>query len=119
MGAKFPERWEDYELARAGDNWLVFQLPGVFVGDVDGVQADLHGGGDVAAGAVADHPAGRFHDFVFADEFAIRLGTFFGNNLNEFKEALPTRALHFRGLLGWAPLWGENQRGGPGGIREG
>ena len=32
MGAEFPERWEDHELAGTGDDRLVLQLPSVLVG---------------------------------------------------------------------------------------
>src|ERR1700738_1124368 len=82
-GAELAKGWKDDEFAGAGDDRLVFELPGMLMRDIDGVQADLHGGIDVAARAVADHPAMGFHDFVFAHEFAIGLGTFFGNNFDE------------------------------------
>jgi len=52
VGAEFAKGWKDDEFAGAGDDRLVFELPGMFVRDVDGVQADLHGGIDVAARAV-------------------------------------------------------------------
>ncbi len=37
---------------------LVFEDPGVVVGDEDGVEAGGEGWVDVGAGAVADHPGG-------------------------------------------------------------
>jgi len=83
---------------------LVFELPCVFVRDIDGVQSNLHSGVDVAARAVADHPTVGFHDFVFADEFAVGLRAFFRNNFYKLKEALQPGALNFRGLLGGLAL---------------
>jgi hypothetical protein len=109
MGAEFAERREDNKFAGAGDHRLVFELPGVFVRDVDGVEADLHGRVDVAARAVADHPTVRFHDFVFAHEFAVSFGTFLGNNFDELEEALQAGTLDFGGLFGGLALGEENQ----------
>src|SRR5260370_18919447 len=88
VGAEFAKGWKDDEFAGAGDDRLVFELPGMLVRDVDGVQADLHGGIDVASRAVSDHPGLSFYDFVFAPEFAIGLGTFFGNNFDELYKTL-------------------------------
>src|SRR6267378_7533071 len=109
VGAELAEGWEDDEFAGAGYDRLVLELPRVLVGDVHGVQADLHGGVDVAARAVADHPAVGFHDFVFAHEFTVGFGAFLGNDFNEFEKALQTGTLDFSGLLGGFALREENQ----------
>ncbi len=37
VAAEFAEGWEDYQLAGAGYHGFVLELPGVLVGDVDGV----------------------------------------------------------------------------------
>src|SRR6202022_786555 len=118
VGAELAEGWQDDELAGAGDDRLVFELPGLLVRDVDGVEANLHGGIDVAARAVADHPAVGFYDLVFAHEFAIALRAFFGNNLDELEEALQTGALDLGGLLGGLPFSEENQAMALGQISE-
>src|SRR6266481_3884875 len=109
VGAKLSEGREDDEFAGTGDDRLVFELPGMLVGDVDGVQADLHGGVDVAARAVANHPAVGFHDFVFTHEFAVGFGAFFGNDFDELEKALQTGALDFSRLFGGFALGEENQ----------
>ena len=43
--------------ARGAFEFGVFEDPGVFVEEEDGVEAGGEGGVDVAFGAVADHPA--------------------------------------------------------------
>src|SRR5437868_6782275 len=99
VGAEFAESRQDHQLAGAGDYWLVFELPSVFVREIYDVEADLHGGVDVAAWAVADHPAVCLHDLVFADQFAVGVGTFLGNDFDEFKKTLQTGALDFSRLF--------------------
>src|SRR5260370_36625760 len=109
VGAEFAEGWKNDEFSRAGDDRLVFELPGVFVRDVDGVEADLHGGVDVAARAVAYHPPVCFHDFVLAHEFSVGLGTLLGNNFDELEEALQAGTLDFGRLFAWLALREKNQ----------
>src|SRR5580698_1680872 len=58
----------DDQLSSARHDRLVLQLPGMLVRDVHGVEPDFHRWIDVAARAVADHPALRFHDFIFAHQ---------------------------------------------------
>src|SRR6266849_7527821 len=64
----------------------MFELPGVLVWDVHGVQADLHGGVDVAARAVANHPSVGLHDFVLAHQCTVSFRVLLGNDLDEFEE---------------------------------
>src|SRR5256885_16949960 len=109
MAAEFAEGWEDDELAGAGHYRFVFELPGVLVRDVDGVQADLHRWIDVAARAVADHPAMGLNDFVLVDERAVHFRAFLGNDFDEFKEALQAGALDLGGLLGGLAFGEENR----------
>src|SRR6202035_1378002 len=118
MGAELAEGWQDHELAGARDYWLVFELPGVLVRDVDGVQTDLHGGVDVAAWTVANHPAVGFDDFVLTHEFAVSVRALLRNNFNELEEALQTRALDLRGLFSGFALGEENQAVALGEISE-
>jgi len=72
----------------------------VLVGNVHSIQTNLHGGIDITARAIADHPALRFYDFVFIDEAGISDGVFLGHDLDCFKKTLQARALH----LAIAPL---------------
>src|ERR1700722_12091483 len=118
VAAEFAEGGEDDEFADAGEDGLVFELPGVLMRDVDGVEADLHGGVDVAARAVADHPGGIFDDFVFVDEEIVGLGIFFADDFDELEESLEAGALDFGGLLGGLALGEKNQAGGLGEIGE-
>ena len=41
MAAEFAEAGEDYEFAGAGHDGFVFHVPGMLVGNVDGVEADF------------------------------------------------------------------------------
>ena len=109
VAAEFAERGEDDEFSDAGEDGLVFELPGVLMRDVDGVEADLHGGIDVAARAVADHPGVILYDFVFVDEEIVGLGIFFADDFDELEKSLEAGALDFRGLLGGLAFCEENQ----------
>jgi len=100
VATEFAESGEDDEFSAAGDDRLVFELPGVLVRDVDGVEANLHGGVDVAARAVADHPGVGFYDFVFVDEEVVGFGIFFADDFDELEKALQAGALDFCSLLG-------------------
>ena len=71
MRAKLAKRRQDHEFPGACHDGFMLQSPGVLVRDVHRVQADLHRRIDVAARAVADHPAVGFHDFVLVNESAI------------------------------------------------
>ena len=86
--AELAEGWEDDQLAGAGHNRFVFHVPGVLVRDINGVEADFHGGIDVAARAVADHPALALYDFVFVDQAGVGDGIFFGNDFDGFEKSL-------------------------------
>ena len=119
MAAQFAEGRQDHQFSRAGHHWFMFQGPGVLVGDVDGVEADLHGRIDVAARAVADHPAVGFHDFVLVNESAIRFRVFFRNDFYKFKKSLQPRSLDFRCLFRGFALRKQNQPVPFGKIREG
>src|SRR5260370_4880520 len=119
MTAQFAKRRQDYELSRAGHRRFVFQSRGVLVGDVDGVETDLHRWIDVAARAVADHPPVGLHNFVFANESAIRFRVFFRNDFYKFKKSLQSRPLDFRGLFRGFALRKQNQPVSLGEIREG
>jgi hypothetical protein len=109
MRAEFAEAGEDYEFAGAGHYWFVFHVPGVLVRDVDGVEADFEGGVDVAARAVADHPALRFYDFVFADEAGVGDGVFFVDDFDGLEKALQAGTLDFCRLLGRFAFREQNQ----------
>src|SRR5580704_6952797 len=100
VAAKFAESWQDDQLSGSSHDRLVLELPGVLVRDIDGVEADFHGGIDVAARAVADHPPVGLDDFVFVYESAVGVGIFLRHDFDEFKEALQARSLDLRGLLG-------------------
>src|SRR3984885_1471569 len=109
VGPEFAEGGENDEFADAGEDGLVLELPGVLMRDVDGVEADLHGGIDVAARAVADHPGVVFYDLVFVDEKVVGLGIFFADDFDELEKSLEAGALDFRGLLGGLAFCKENQ----------
>ena len=109
MAAEFPERGENDEFSVAGEYGLVLHVPSVLMRDVDGVEADFHGGIDVAARAIADHPAVGFHDFVLVDQHAVGFGIFLCDDLDKFKESLKAGTLDFGGLLGGFAFGEENQ----------
>jgi hypothetical protein len=109
VGAEFAEGGEDDELGGAGFDGFVFEVPGVLVGDVDGVQADFHGGVDVAAGRVADHPAVRFYDFVFVNEAGVSDSVLFRDDFDGFEKALQAGALNFGGLFGGLTFGEKNE----------
>src|ERR1700722_7007882 len=109
VAAEFAEGGEDDEFADAGEDGLVLELPGVLMRDVDGVEADLHGGIDVAGRAVSDHPGGVFFVLVFVDEKVVGLGIFFADDFDELEKSLEAGALDFRGLLGGLAFCKENQ----------
>jgi len=88
MTAKLAEGRQDYQLSGACHDRFVFESPGLLVRNVDGVEADLHRWIDVAARAVADHPAVSLDDFVFANESAIGLRIFFRNDFDKFEKSL-------------------------------
>ena len=60
----------------------VFQHPGVFVEEEDGVETGGERGVDVAFGAVADHPTGVRRELVASDDLAIGRGVFLGDDLD-------------------------------------
>ena len=107
--AEFAEGREDDEFSGAGHDRFVFHVPGVLVRDVNGVEADLHSGIDVAARAVADHPALAFDDFVFVDKASVGDGVFFGDDFDSFEKALQAGALNLCGLFGGFTFGEKNQ----------
>src|ERR1700733_342777 len=109
VGPEFAEGGENDEFADAGEDGLVLELPGVLVRDVDGVEADLHGGIDIAARAVADHPRGVFYDFVFADEEIVGLGILFADDFDELEKSLEAGALDLGSLLCGLAFGEENE----------
>jgi len=118
MAAEFAEGGQDDELAGAGFDRFMFEVPGVLVGDVDGVQADFHRGVDVAAWGVADHPAVRFYDFVFVDKTSVGDSVFFGDDFDGFEKALQAGALDLCGLFGGFTFGEENEAVALGQISE-
>lgn len=90
MGAQLAEGGENHEFtgAGAGHDGFVLELPGVLMWDVHGIQTDLHGGIDVAAGAVANHPPMGLHDFVLLYQGAVHVRAFLGNNFDKLKKTL-------------------------------
>src|SRR5260370_40620438 len=88
MTTQFAKGRQDHELSGAPHHRLVLQGPGVLGRDEDGVQADFHGRINVAARAVANHPAVGRDDFVLMNQAAISLRSFFSNDFDEFKESL-------------------------------
>jgi len=109
VAAELAEAGEDDEFAGAGGDGFVLHAPSVLVRDVDGVEADAEGGIDVATGAVADHPAVRFYDFVLCDEAGVSDGIFFVDDFDGFEKALQAGALDFGGLLGRFAFGEKNQ----------
>ncbi len=109
VGPELAEGGEDDEFAGAGHDRFVFHVPGVLMRDVDGVEADFHGGIDVAARAVADHPALAFYDFVFVDQAGISDSVFFRDDFDGFEETLQAGALHLCGLFGGFAFGEKNQ----------
>ena len=70
-------------LARGGGvDFGVFEDPGVFVEEEDGVESGGEGGVDVAFGAVADHPSGVGRELVADDDLAVGGRIFFGDDFN-------------------------------------
>ncbi len=119
VAAEFAEGREDDEFADAGEDGFVLELPGVLMRNVDGVEADFHGGIDVAARAVADHPGVILYDFVFADEEIVGLGIFFADDFDELEKSLEAGALDFGGLFGGLAFGEENEAVALGEIGEG
>ncbi len=107
--AQLAERRQDYQLPRPGHHWLMLEGPGVLVGNVHGVEANLHRRINVTAGAVADHPAVGFHDFVLVHQPAVRLRIFFRHDLNELEKSLQAGAFDLRGLLRGFAFGEENE----------
>ena len=87
----------------------MFHVPGVLVGNVDGVETDFHGGIDVAAWAVADHPALALDDFVFVDQAGVGDGVFFWDDFDGVEKTLQPEALHVCGLFGGFTFGEKNQ----------
>src|SRR5882724_871786 len=77
--------------------------------DVNGIQPDLHGRVDVAARAVADHPAVSFHNLVLVNQAPVRLRIFLRYDLDGFKKSLQAGTLDFRGLLRGLALGEKNE----------
>ena len=71
----------------------------MLVRDEDGVEANFHRRINVAARAVANHPAVGLDDFVLVNQAAISLRIFFSNDFDEFKESLKAGALDLGSLL--------------------
>ena len=71
----------------------------MLVGDVDGVEPNLQRGVDVAARAVADHPAMRFHDFVFPHQTSVGFWIFFADDFDKLEKSLQAGTLDFRRLF--------------------
>jgi hypothetical protein len=88
MPAEFPKRRKDNEFARAADDRFVFEVPGVLMRNVNGVEADFHSGINVAALAVADHPTMGFYNFVFVDQAGVSDGVFFRDDLDGLEKSL-------------------------------
>src|SRR5579864_338363 len=88
MTAQFTERREDDQFPGARQHGFVFELPGVFVRNVDGIEAELERGIDVAARAVTDHPAVRLHDLMLVDEAAVSLVVFLLHDFNVLEKSL-------------------------------
>src|SRR5208283_2110734 len=53
---------------------LVFEMPCVYVWNVNGIQSRLHRGIDIAAWTVPDHPSIGFHYFVLVHQKPVCLG---------------------------------------------
>src|SRR6266704_558375 len=86
MTTQFAKGRQDHELSGAPHHRLVLQVPGMLVRDEDGVQADFHGRINVAARAVANHPAVGLDDFVLVNQAAIILWIFFSNDFDDLEE---------------------------------
>src|SRR6267378_2351543 len=109
MAAKFAEGRQDHQFSGARHHWFVLQSPGMLVRDIYGVEADLHRRIDVAARAVADHPAVGLHDFVLVNQSTIRLGIFFRNDFDELEKSLQAGPLYLGGLFRGLALRKQNQ----------
>ena len=109
MAAKLAEGRQDHELSRPRHDGFVLQGPGVLMRDVHGIQPDFHGRIDVAARAIADHPAVRFHNLVLVNQAAVRLRILLRHDLDGLKKSLQAGTLDFGGLLRGFALGEENE----------
>src|SRR6266403_4913 len=109
MAAKIAKDRQDHELSRSWYHRFVLQGPGVLMRDVHRIQPDLHGRVDVAARAVADHPAVSFHNLVLVNQAAVRLRIFLRHDLDGFKKSLQAGTLDFCGLLRGFALGEKNE----------
>ncbi len=88
MSAEFPKCRKDNEFARAAEDRFVFDVPGVLMRNVNGVEADFHSGINVAAWAVADHPAMGLYNFVLVDQAGVSDRVFFWDDLDGLEKSL-------------------------------
>ena len=94
---------------RGGGDFGVFEDPGVFVEEEDGVVSDGEGGIDVAIGTVADHPAGVRGELMAGDDCAVGGGVLFGDDLDSGEVRGEAGAGELVGLFRVVALGHENQ----------
>jgi hypothetical protein len=63
-------------------DFFVFKDPGITVRDEDGVQAGGHRRVDVGFRAVAYHPRGGGHEFIFFNHARVRCSIFLGHDFD-------------------------------------
>src|SRR5690348_7774062 len=100
MGAEFAEAGEEDEFAGAAFELLVLKHPGGMVRNEDGVESGLKSGINVAARAVAHHPAVGFHNFELRDDAFVGLRIFFGDNFYGVEVSGEAGAFNLGGLRG-------------------
>src|ERR1700674_3223663 len=100
MSAQLTKTLENQKLSCSTFELGFFELPCSMVRNENGIQACVKRRIDVAARAIADHPAVRFYDFELLDHAVVGGGLFFEHNFNCIEIRLQAGALHFCSLLG-------------------
>src|SRR5690348_2009072 len=100
MCAEIAEGGEDKKFARAAFDFALFEFPCGGMRDEDGVQAGVHGGIDVTAWAIADHPTVRFDDFKLVDHALVGRRILFNDDFDRVEVGLQTGALDLCSLFG-------------------
>jgi hypothetical protein len=90
---------DDDELSRAAFHFAFFEFPSVAMRNEDGVEANLQGGVDVAAGTIANHPGVGLHHFELADDALVSGAVLFGDDFDGFEMSLQAGFFHLSGLF--------------------
>src|SRR6202050_1873849 len=109
MASQFTKAGKNQKLSRAALQLAFFKLPGGRVRNEYRAQSGMKGGVDIAARAVAHHPAVRFHNFKLFDHAFVQAWVFFQHDFDGVEIRLQTGALDFCSLLGGLALGQQNQ----------